>query len=197
MIALYAFLMSGMAPVPIPPQLASEPPAGSDVAECVVDNDLWEVRKLLDTVPGSQAEARAARGVLVYYGGCSDNRIAIGNLAWRERAEIAYAALQNRLGKGAVDTASPPPRARWALLSTDGNQRLVAVRQFGDCVVDLAPAKALRLIQSPAGSRDEAAAIDALRPSLDDCLAPRQNFTVKRGDLRLILAEPLYHMLSK
>lgn len=195
MIALYALLMSGMAPVPSQP--ATDPSNGSDVAECVVDNDLREVRKLLDTVPGSEDETRAARGVLVFYGGCSDNRVATGNLAWRERAEIAYAALEDRLGKGSIDTASAPPRARWALLSTSGNQRLVAVRQFGDCVVDLAPVKALRLVQSSVGSRDEAAAIDALRPSLNDCIAPRQNFTVKRGDLRLIVAEPLYHMLSR
>lgn len=195
MIALYAFLMLGMAPVP--PQPASEPSSGPDVAECVVDNDPREVRKLLDTVPGSGDEARASRGILVYYGGCSDNRVATGNLAWRERAEIAYAALENRLDNGRFDATSPPPRARWALMSTGGNRKLIAVRQFGDCVVGLAPAGALRLVQSTAGSRDEAAAIDALRPSLNDCLAPRQNFTVKRADLRLIVAEPLYHMLSK
>ena len=197
MISLYALLMAGMTPVPVPPQPMRETSAGMDVAECVVDNDLKDVRKFLETVPGSEEEARAQRGVLVFYGGCSDNRVATGNLAWRERAEIAYAALENLLDNGRFDLTSPPPRAQWALMSTGGDRKQIALRQFGDCVVGLAPAQALRLVQSAAGSSDEAAAIDALRPSLNDCLAPRQNFTVKRADLRLIVAEPLYHMLSK
>lgn len=197
MIALYAFLMMGMALASDPPQSGRESSSASDVAECVVDNDPGDVRKLLDTVPGSEDEMHAARGILVFYGGCSDNRVATGNLAWRERAEIAYAALVSRLDTGRLNVTSPPPRAQWALTSTGGDRKLVAIRQFGDCVVALAPAGALRLVRSAAGSSDEAVAIDALRPSLNDCLAPRQNFTVKRADLRLLVAEPLYHMLSR
>jgi hypothetical protein len=53
------------------------------------------------------------------------------------------------------------------------------------------------LARSPRDSGDEAAAITALSPMLGDCIAPGQNFKLKRANLRLILAEPLYHMISK
>ncbi len=173
----------------------------ADIAQCVVDNDMTDVRTLLKTLPGSVDERRVGARIMVYYGGCDDNRTASGQVAWRERAEIANAALLNRLETARFDPASPPPRASWALVAGEtafgSDRRLVAIRQFGDCVVALAPAKALRLAKSARGGADEAGAIAALRPALNDCLPPRENFTVKRDDLRLILAEPLYHMISK
>ena len=198
MILFYASMMLGMA---LAPQPAAPVDDGTDVAACIVDNDMADVRTLLRTSPGSDEERRAGSKVMVYYGGCDDNRVATGQIGWRERAEIAYAALLNRLDEPRFDASAPPrPRADWALMTRAGygaDQKLVAIRQFGDCVVGLAPANALRLVRSSAGGADEAAAIAELRPALNDCIAPRQNFTVKRADLRLIVAEPLYHMTSK
>lgn len=172
---------------------------GYEVAQCVVDNDLHDAKILLGTVPGSDGERRAGTKLLDIYGGCSDNRTVIGQFAWRERAEIANAALLSWLERGRFDVASPPPRARWALAATGGSydRNLVSIRQFGDCVVALNPAGALDLARSARGSADERVAIHALAPALNDCLAPGKNFTVKRDDLRLIVAEPLYHMVSK
>ncbi|MBS0478114.1 MAG: hypothetical protein JSR79_02305, partial [Proteobacteria bacterium] len=72
-----------------------------------------------------------------------------------------------------------------------------SMRQFGDCVVAIAPADALRLARSPRGSGEESAAIAALAPTLNNCLASGQNFKLKRADLRLVVAEPLYHLLGK
>lgn len=176
-------------------------PDSADVAQCVVDNDMPDVQALLNTVPGSSEERRAGVRVLIYYGGCDDNRTATGDIAWRERAEIANAALLSGLDRARFDAASPPPRARWALTGIEGSAgyspKLVSIRQFGDCVVALAPANALRLARSPTGSADEAAAIDALQPALSDCIAPGQRFALKRADMRLVLAEPLYHMIVR
>lgn len=198
MILFYASMMLGMA---LAPQPVTPVDDKADVATCVVDNDMRDVRTLLQTPPGSDEERRVGSKVMVYYGGCDDNRVANGQIGWRERAEIAYAALLNRLDERRFDASAPlPPRANWALMTKAGygaDQKLVAIREFGDCVVGLAPADALRLVRSSPGSADEAAVIAALRPSLNDCLAPKQNFTVKRADLRLIVAEPLYHMTSK
>lgn len=174
---------------------------GYDVARCVVDNDAHDARMLLATLPGSNDERRASTKLMDIYGGCSDNRLVTGQIAWRQRAEIANAALLSWLERGRFDPASPPPRARWALAVGDGqsgyDRSLVSIRQFGDCVVALNPADALRLARSERNSADERGAIGALAPALNDCLEPGKNFTVKRDDLRLIVAEPLYHMLSK
>ena len=174
---------------------------GYDVAQCVVDNDTHDAKALLATLPGSSDERRASAKLMDIYGGCSDNRVVTGQIAWRERAEIANAALLSWLERGRFDAATPPPRARWALTVGDSqfgyDRNLVSIRQFGDCVVALNPADALRLARSDRGSGDERAAIAALVPALNDCLAPGKNFTTKRDDLRLIVAEPLYHMISK
>lgn len=182
--------------------------AGSDdaeVAQCVVDNDMTDVKALLKTLPGSGEERRAGGRVMVYYGGCSDNTTAIGLIAWRERAEIARAALLDRFGEGRFDDArfdaAAPPRAQWALVVAAAaggyDESLVAIRQYGDCIVGAAPGSALRLTRSTPGSTDEALAIAALKPAMSDCLTPGQNLRVKREELRLIVAEPLYHMISK
>lgn len=194
-LAIFA-LCAAMAALP-----AHAAPDGYDVAQCVVDNDARDAKMLLATLPGSNDERRASAKLMDIYGGCSDNQAAIGQIAWRERAEIANAALLNWLERGRFDAASPPPRARWALAvgeSQSGYDRsLVSIRQFGDCVVALNPTDALRLARSARGSGDERVAIAALVPALNDCLAPGKNFTTKRNDLRLIVAEPLYHMMSK
>ncbi|MEO5493854.1 MAG: hypothetical protein ABIR08_07485 [Sphingomonas sp.] len=178
------------------------PDTPPEIATCVVDNDLKDVRTLLNTLPGSPEERRAGERILVYYGGCNDNTVVTGQIAWRERAEIANAALLLRLD-GALDAASPT-REGWKLAmasgktaGTDYDAGSVSMRQFGDCVVAIAPVAALRLARSPRDGGDEASAIAALSPTLGDCIAPGQNFKVKRADLRLILAEPLYHLIAK
>jgi hypothetical protein len=111
------------------------------VAECIVDNDIKDVRTLLNTLPGSIEERRAGAKVMIYYGGCNDNKIATGQIAWRERAEIANAALLSRLEGSRFDAASPPADG-WKLAVTSGkvagtdyNASSVSMRQFGDCVV--------------------------------------------------------------
>lgn len=173
------------------------------VAECIVDNDLKDVRALLNTMPGSPEERRISDKVMVYYGGCNDNKVVTGRLAWRERAEIANAALMSQIVGSQFDAASAS-RDGWKLAmasgkvaGTDYDAGSVSMRQFGDCVVTLSPVAALQLSRSSRGSSDEAAAIAALSPKLNDCIAPGHNFKVKRADVRLIVAEPLYHLMSK
>lgn len=172
------------------------------VAECVVDNDIRDVRTLLNTLPGSPEERRAGARIMAFYGGCNDNKVMGGQLAWRERAEIANAALLARLGASPFDGAAAP-RDGWKLAvsgkvaGTDYDAGSASMRQFGDCIVAVDTAAALRLAKSLPKSADEAAAINALTPTLNDCLAPGRNFKLKRADLRLIVAEPLYHMVAK
>ncbi|MEO5937804.1 MAG: hypothetical protein ABIQ43_02205 [Sphingomonas sp.] len=172
------------------------------VAECVVDNDFRDVRAMLNTLPGSPEERRAGAKIMVFYGGCNDNKVVTGQIAWRERAEIANAALLSRIGGSRFDAAAPA-RDGWKLAvagkvaGTDYDAGSASMRQFGDCVVAIAPAAALRLARSTRDSGEESAAIAALSPTLGDCIAPGQNFKVKRADLRLIVAEPLYHLLAK
>ena len=174
----------------------------SDAAECVVDNDLRDVRTLLKTVPGSLSETEATSKVLVYYGGCSDNKLATGTFSWRERAEIAEAALAPMLRK-APDVAGAIGRDGWALAMpatakpADYAAVTVGVRMMGDCLVRANPQGSLALIRSDRGSADETAAINALSGNIAACVPAGQTLKLKRTDLRLVVAEPLYHVLSR
>lgn len=197
-IAVFSAMQLYAAPLP---QSSSD--TASEVAVCVVDNDAADVRILLDTVPGSQAETAAATPVLEYYGGCNDNKAMNGTIAWRERAEIANAALVKRIGKRSPDT-SAVTRPGWALEvgkdtvpGRDYDMVAVGTRMLGDCIVRAAPEAAADLARSATGSAAERTAIAQLSPVLAPCIPAGQNMRVKRADLRLLVAEPLYHLLGK
>lgn len=203
MMKIVVSLACVLATAPVPAlSAAPNPESPGNIAACIVDNDLKDVRALLSTLPGSPEERRIGAKIMAFYGGCNDNRVASGQIGWRERAEIANAALMWRLGGAKFDAASPT-RNGWRLAvagktaGADYDASAVSMRQFGDCVVAVAPAAALRLAQSPHDGPEEAAAITVLVPTLNDCIAPGQNLKVKRADLRLIVAEPLYHLVSK
>lgn len=191
-------MMMGFASPPI-----VDSPNGALIAQCIVDNDIRDVKVLLDTVPGSAAEKAVAPKVLDYYGGCNDNQGAAGVIAWRDRAEIAHAALLKRIGGASPDSVAASGRVGWQLTLAaemtpgDYDASSVGMRQFGDCVVARAPAEALNLVRAAAGSATESAATSALQPALGPCAPAGQSLRFKRQDLRLIVAEPLYHMLLK
>jgi hypothetical protein len=174
----------------------------SDAAECVVDNDIRDVRALLKTVPGSPSETEATSKILAYYGGCSDNKVVTGTFSWRERAEIAKAALAPMLRK-APDVAAAVGRDGWALAMpasakpADYAAVTVGVRMMGDCLVRANPQGSLALLRSDPGSADEASAINGLSGNIAACVPAGQTLKLKRTDLRLVVAEPLYHMLSR
>jgi hypothetical protein len=191
------FLLAGALAAPDIDQVAS------DVAECVVDNDIRDVRELLKTVPGSPSEGQATAKVLVYYGGCNDNKVMTGTLSWRERAEIAEAALVPILGK-APDLAAGVGKDGWALAipasakSPGGYDAVnVGVRMMGDCIVRANPQGALALLRADRGSAAEATAVNGLSGNIATCLTAGQTLKLKRQDLRLVVAEPLYHVLSR
>jgi len=155
-------------------------------------------------MPGSPAEAEASKTVLAYWGGCNDNVVASGSLAWRERAALADAALKTKLGRRKPNMPSAAQTPGWSLVLASGSvagsdydATSVGMRQFGDCVVAKEPQAALDLVRSPVGSKEENAAIAALSPSLGGCITAGQNVRLKRDNLRLLLAEPLYHVITR
>ncbi len=184
----------------IPAQAATARMTPDEIAQCVVDNALRDVKAFLASVPGSADEAASARAVLDYYGACDDNRVADGRPSWRERAEIARAALLTRTA-GHQPDLSITADAKWQLTALGNpasyDETAVGLRRVGDCVVTNAPDAAMALVKAEAGGAAERSAIAQLSPALAGCVAAGQNFRLKREDLRLLVAEPLYHLVSR
>jgi arginine repressor len=200
MIVLLASLIVGAAA----PQPIADTPSGAEIAECVVDNDKANVRALLKTVPGSPAEAKVIEKLLVFYGGCSDNKRATGTFSWRERAEIAEATLAGTLDRKGPDIVAAVGQEGWGLAlpssskaSVDYDPVNVGVRTLGDCIVRANPQGALALVRTDRGSAGETAAVNDLSGNLAACLPAGQTLKLKRQDLRLVVAEPLYHVMSR
>ena len=171
------------------------------IATCVMDNAPRAVRTLLNTVPGSPAETAAAKPVLDYYGGCDDNRAVQGALGWNDRAEIARAALAARIGGRSRDLSQAATVSGWRLAVVQGaggyDPTAVEWRRIGDCTVAAAPADALKLALASEGSSDERQALASLAPVLNRCVVAGQNLRLKRQSIRLLVAEPLYHLVSR
>ena len=53
------------------------------------------------------------------------------------------------------------------------------------------------LARTARGSAGETAAVNELSGNLAACLPAGQTLKLKRQDLRLVVAEPLYHLLSR
>jgi hypothetical protein len=203
-ILLLAIVSSASPTYAAPPSPSPAPDTPADVAACVVDNDPRHVRILLSSTPGSPAETAAAGPVMQYYGGCNDNKAVNGTIAWRERAEIANAALLKRIGKASSDVAAAAAQPGWGftlpsglVAGTDYDSAAVGMQMLGDCIVRAAPQAAVDLARSDAGSVEEGVAIGRLSPALAPCVPAGQNMRVKRADLRLVVAEPLYHLVGR
>jgi hypothetical protein len=199
--ALLAVSAAGLAGSAAWAQVAGGMAAEMGVAQCVVDNDQRNVARLLDTVPGSADEQRVAAPLVELYGACNDNSLASGTFAWRERAELAAAAAATRAGRGRAELGAAAQQSGWALAPIAGaaagyDASEVGLRMFGDCVVRAAPDASLSLLMSEPGSADEAAAIATLQPQLGSCLYAGQELRIARDDLRLVVGEPLYHLLE-
>lgn len=202
MMILSLSIMLGVAAAPLP---VADTQDASAVAECVVDNDMTTVRSLLKSVPGSAAEAKVAAKLIDLYGGCNNNSMVAGGFAWRERAEIAEAAAIHVLDRGkTTNVAAAATEASWTFTlpagakpPADYDTNSVGMRMLGDCVVRANPQGALALIRADRGSAAESAAVNALSGNFASCLTTGQTFKLKRQDLRLVVAEPLYHMLSR
>lgn len=182
-----------------PAAAEAEDAAAQAVAQCVADNDAEGVAALLGTVPGSRPEAKAAKPLLELFGPCENaDRSAGGVIEWRERAELAYASARNRLAQGRPAQLA----ATWAPLSTTGmsadqfDARSQGILTFGACVTRAVPAAAVGLVGSAPGSQEERAAVRAIKPVVGGCAHQGEVYRLEVQNLRLILAEPVYHLLA-
>jgi hypothetical protein len=182
---------------------AGEAKLGRSAAECTVDQAYGSVATLLQTLPGSSDEEKAARRVAPVFAACgaelaiSPFSQALGN----GRADLAAAAARRELAKGNMPSSGAV--TPWYATAVAGgglghgyDAVSLGMQEFGTCVVGAAGTASAQLVRSDAGSAEERAAIAAIRPVLAGCVAQGKPLHMTLDQLRLMVAEPLYHVIA-
>lgn len=183
--------------------MAADAKLGRVAAECAVDQDHGSVAALLQTLPGSPDEEKAARRIAPVFEACGAELAispwsqALGN----GRADLAAAAAQRELAKGSTpssDAITPWYASAIARRTLgDGYDAVsLGMQEFGTCVVGAAGSATAQLVGSAAGSAEERAAIAAIKPVLAGCVVQGKPLHMTLDQLRLMVAEPLYHVIA-
>lgn len=197
--------------------LAASAAAGADeaaalrevraTAECVVEQKASLVRDLLGTLPGSDEENRAATRLKTIYATCSGDKFALAiskssQGLFNGRSGLAAAAVLVAMDGRSVDTSRVQGAQAWYANAITGKPAgrgydavAINTQEFGTCVVKAAPAGAVQLVRSKAGSAEEEQALAAIKPVLSGCVFQGKPISMNRNHLRLMIAEPLYHAI--
>jgi len=201
---MVALLAASAATVARAEQGAAAAALSRSTAECTVGEEHGAVAVLLQTLPGSPEEDRAARRVAPLYNACgAELAISQGSQGlYNGRAALAAAEVSRALAKGRTagsDGAVTP----WYTAAIAGkapglgyDATSLGMQAFGTCVVGAAREPSARLVVSAAGSAEEREAIEAIKPVLAGCVAQGKPIHMTLDQLRLMVAEPLYHIIT-
>ena len=181
----------------------AEAKLGRIAAECTVEQDHGNVAALLRTLPGSPEESRAAHKLAEIFAACGAelNISTYSQGLYNGRADLAAAAAAHALGRQAP--TFPAALTPWYKTAITGRSPgygydpvSLGMQEFGTCVVGAAGDASARLIRSAAGSAEERDAIGAIKPVLAGCLVQGQPMHMTLDQLRLLIAEPVYHVVA-
>jgi hypothetical protein len=178
------------------------------IGRCMARTQPEITRKWLDLVPGSDAEAKFVMlqeprlEVCMEHG---DSRIVTtGQLEYVPVDIRRYAALEAAFRAAAAAPATLPAGASekpWvadALTKmTKGAEidtRSIVQQDFGHCVVIANWAAARDFLRSKPRSKEETAAIEALKPALGPCIDNGAKVELTKPGIRYALSEPFYHL---
>ncbi|MFA6114493.1 MAG: hypothetical protein WC729_10880 [Sphingomonas sp.] len=176
-------------------------------AACVVEQEPTMVKALLRTLPGSSDESSVAADLGEIYTACSGDKYALTISRWSQslyngRPAMAAAAATAAADERGTNVARLSEASAWYSYAITGKRPgsgydavSLGMQEFGTCVVKAAPDGALQLVRSKAGSAEETQALAAIRPALPGCVVQGKPISMKRDQLRLMIAEPLYHAI--
>jgi len=185
------------------------PAAMQLLADCTVARRPDLVSKWFGTLPGTPEERALLTDAADDLSACfdSDKLVMDGKeLAFKPRAmryPVAAAWVRRHLGTSPTTSPLPADSDPWFVsqlgaLAPDApfDRANLVLQDFGHCVAvnDWAGTRAL-LLSKPQSSEQEAA-VAKLIPVLGPCLAADAEMQLTPDNLRRVLAEPVYHILS-
>ena len=163
--------------------------------------------ELMRIIPGSDAERDKLNNNLGDLSICMDDD---RNVVIGDNVELKFSPRMFRTSLGRIlaraeidriDTSKLKEAPAWSLATYDANPKgdnagdntLLALFEFGDCVVEEQPEQAANVIRYGAKTDAAKKAIKALVPFLGPCLPQGAELKITPELLGVALAEPIYH----
>jgi hypothetical protein len=179
------------------------------IARCVAARRPDFVRRWLAILPGTREEFDLINREREDLGLClDDDQLVMDGRTVRFhpralRRPVALAFVERRLAQAPGAAPLPADSEPWFMALAAGigartqlDRRALAVQDFGHCVALAAWADTRALFATRANSDAESAAVRRLTPALGPCLTEGVNITITHRNLRLLLAEPFYHLMT-
>jgi hypothetical protein len=179
------------------------------MARCIAVRRPEFVQRWLITLPGTPQERDLVNGELDDMTNClDDDRLVMDSrtLRFERRAlrrPVALATVERGLARAPASAPVPPESEPWFVPLIAGmspqtqlDRGSLAVQDFGHCVALRAWADTRALFATRASSEEESAAVRRLAPALGPCLTEGVSITITHRNLRLLLAEPFYHLMT-
>jgi hypothetical protein len=179
----------------------------SMMAQCVAARRPAMVRSWLATLPGSEEERRFLHAQTEDLSLCMEsNKLVLDGmaLAFKPRTlrrPVALAMVERRLPQVPVQAPAAPGTEPWFVprlanitAATPLDRGSLVLQDFGHCVALRAWQDVRSLFAAKLESAEEAVAVRRLTPALGPCLSEGVTINITRKNMRLILAEPFYHL---
>lgn len=181
-----------------------------NITECITARRPELARRWLELLPGSAEEAallnKEAKDLDLCMESVSSTLSDDEQMEFKPRVlrrPVATVTIARMLAQAPAASPLPKESEAWfvqklaAVPTATGIDRASLVFQdFGHCVAVNQWAGTLALLASKPDSVEEAAAIKMLTPVLGPCLSEGANITLTPANLRIVLAEPVYHLLK-
>ena len=174
----------------VPAGARSSAPA-QQFAACAVQK--YEGAEMLATQPGSDEESE----VLAEFArkGCAapsnDTQLLRGALA-EQLFKTDFGAIGARPKRNTIEVFTFDAAALASM--APASQKRIYLVSFGSCVAAMDSTRSAALLQTAAGSADEARAVSELSPSLSPCLNEGERLDLGKTELRGLLAEGVYRL---
>jgi len=181
---------------------------GELLAECLIEKRPGDVRRWLDTLPGTAAEQAITTKTRQSVEDCMANdALVLDDMKVTYRASIMRRGIAGAMVRRQI-IANPQPKppadmAPWyeresALLpsnrSVDG--AALANQAFGYCIAKADWANSIAMVRTRAGTPAERAVLRGLVPAIGPCMPQGQQFAITPTMIRTVLSEPIYHMIA-
>ena len=179
------------------------------IANCLADRRRDFVRRWFAKLPGSQDEfafVKKEEGDLAI---CMEDRQLVSDgreLSFTPRSlrvPTARAMVVRMVAEAPPASPMPPDSDPWFLPLLSGlpagaevDRPGLGFQDFGHCVATRSWPATLALLASKPDSAEQAAAVRRLMPVLGPCLTEDIKITLTPANLRDVLAEPVYHILT-